>query len=131
MTRPEVEADMSWADGVVRRASRKLADGETLIVSIPAFEADGRRRRIVLVTDRRVLVVGLRKEPTLDFPLSAACSYDRTGGLLTFTTGGDEVAIRDVDEIAGRSIVEFLGTRQVRRTNIASVRTRPPPEPTE
>lgn len=116
---------MSQGDREVRRASRHLDPEEVVLASVVGREADGRRRRVVLVTDQRVLISGTRGDEPMAWSLDeASASFGLHGGLLTLRNEAQEVAVRDIDEMAARSIVQLLTTRTVLR----SVReaTRPP-----
>jgi hypothetical protein len=88
----------------VRRASHHLATYEALITSAIGLEADGRRRQVVLLTDRRVLLVGFRgEEPVALSREGCIAEYDTIGGLLSIRQGGRRIQIRDVDaDVAAR-----------------------------
>lgn len=116
---------MTGTDRGVRRARQQLADTEVVMASVTAIEAEGRRRRVVLVTDQRILVTGMRGDPATEFPLDGStCTYHRVGGLLTLRAGDVESVVRDVDELAGRTIVELLAARTARFTAQEAVRDR-------
>lgn len=100
---------MNRTDRAVRRASHHLAEGEALIASTLGREADGRRRQVVLLTDRRVLLVGLRGEPPIAL-LREGCAaeYDTIGGVLTVRQGDRSVEIRDVRADAAARVITLL-----------------------
>lgn len=107
---------MSRVDRAVRRARQHLDHDEVLLVSAWGSEADGRRARVVVVTDRRV-VVGWRR-PTPPDVLSAAtrARYDRTGRRLTLVDGDGDVIVelRDVDHREGQQVAALLDRRHDR-----------------
>jgi hypothetical protein len=81
-----------------------------------ALEEEGRRRQVVVVTDRRVLITGLRGETSVDFPLDGStCHYQRAGGRLTFGHEDRELTVREIDGLAGRNIQTLLEARATRR----------------
>ncbi len=96
---------MSRIDRAVRHACHHhLAPDEALIASALGTEAEGRRRQVVLVTDKRVLIAGLRAHPPIALPRQGCTAgFDPTGNVLTLANGGQEVVLRDVDvDTAGR-----------------------------
>jgi hypothetical protein len=113
-------------DHGVHRAWRCLDPGEVVLASVVGIEADGRRRRIVLLTDRRIVAVWRRGGPPVVLGYSGAtCGYDRSGGLLTFASGDDEVVLRDVEAHVARTAVSLVTTR--REVAARAPRTEPPP----
>jgi hypothetical protein len=98
------EVSMRRTDRAVRRASQHLAAGEALITSAIGLEAEGRRRQVVLLTDRRVLLVGFRGEEPVVLPREGCVGeYDTIGGLLSIWQGDQQLQIRDVDgDVAAR-----------------------------
>lgn len=113
-------------DHGVQRAWRQLDAGEVVLTSAVGIEADGRRRRIVLLTDRRIVIVWRRGGPPLVLGYAGAtCGYDRRGGLLTLVSGDDEVVLRDVEEAVGRTVVSLVTSR--REVAARAPRTDPPP----
>jgi hypothetical protein len=114
---------MARTDRGVRRARRHLTANETVLASVIALEDAGRRRQVVVITDQRVLVTGMRGESSLEFPLEGStCCYQRAGGRLTLRSDGQELVVREVDEVAGRTIVELLAARATRRSAQEAVR---------
>jgi hypothetical protein len=104
---------LSWADRAVRRARPHLGDDEGIVAMALGIEADGRRRQLVLLTDRRLLVVGLRSDPPTPLdPDGTRGSFDPTGDLLTLRDGEDELLLRDVDPAAGRRLLALLDQRR-------------------
>ena len=100
---------MSRTDRAVRRASHHLASGEALIASALGLEVDGRRRQVVLLTDKRVLLVGLRAEAPTALPREGcAADYDTVGGLLTVRQGDRRFEVRDIEEGAAARLITFL-----------------------
>lgn len=99
---------MSRVDRAVRRARQHLDRHEVLLVSAWGVEAEGRRARVVVVTDQRV-IVGWRR-PTAPDILSQAttATFERTGGLLTLTDGDVQLRLRDVDPREGQQVVALL-----------------------
>lgn len=97
---------MSRTDRAVRRASHHLATDEALITSALGLELDGRRRQVVLLTDRRVLLVGFRGEAPVGIPREGcAAEYDTVGGLLHIRQGEQQLLIRGVaSDVAARLI---------------------------
>lgn len=97
---------MRRTDRAVRRASQHLATDEALITSALGLEVDGRRRLVVLLTDRRVLLVGFRGEaPVALSREGCAAEYDAVGGLLHIRQGEEQLLIRDVaSDVAARLI---------------------------
>lgn len=114
---------MDRADRGVRRARRHLSDGEVVLASATGLEGDGRRRRVVVVTDRRVLVTPMRGDASVEFPLDGStCRYQRAGGRLTLGSDEHDLVVREVDELASRTIVELLAARATRRSAQDAVR---------
>lgn len=100
---------MGLLDRGIRRALRHLDDGEVVVASLTGIEADGRRRRFVVVTGHRVLVGSARGEEPVDHSLDEVdAHYDRRGGRLTLQTRESETVLRDVDELAVRALVEVV-----------------------
>jgi hypothetical protein len=103
-------------DGIeraIRRARRHLADDEGIVATAPGLEADGRRRQVVLLTDRRLLVVAVRGGAPLELdPDGTRTSFDTVGKLLTLVDGEDEVVLRNVDLRAGRQLLALLALRR-------------------
>lgn len=114
---------MARTDRGVRRARCHLTSDEVVVASAPAVEDEGHRRQVVVVTDRRVLIAGLRGDAVAEFPLDGStCRYQRTGGRLTFVHEDRELTVRDIDELASRNIQTLLETRATLRTAQDAVR---------
>ncbi len=113
---------MVFGDRNVPRVRRHLKDGEVLVSSVAGVEADGRRRRLVVVTDRRICISWFRGGPPVEFGLEGAeAEFDPTGRLLTVRQGDEEVMLRDVDEMAARALVELLSCYRHRSPRPAPV----------
>jgi hypothetical protein len=114
---------MARTERRVRRARRHLATGELVMASAVALEDEGRRRQVVVVTDRRVLVTGLRGDTSVEFPLDGStCEYQRCGARLTLRHDELQVTVREIDELASRTIQTLLGARATRRSVQDAVR---------
>jgi hypothetical protein len=114
---------MARTDRSVRRARRHLTDDEVVMASAMAIEDEGRRRQVVVVTDHRVLVTGLRGDTSVEFPLDGStCGYERAGGRLTLRSDERELVVREVDELASRTILTLLAARATRRSAQEAVR---------
>jgi hypothetical protein len=104
---------MSWSDRAVRRARQHLADDEGIVATALGIEADGRRRQLVLLTDRQLVVSGLRSaSPRTMDPDAAHGAFDPTGGLLTLQDGEGEVVLREVDRAAAQRLLVLLAQRR-------------------
>jgi hypothetical protein len=105
-------------DGIeraIRRARPHLAWDEGIVATAVGLEADGRRRQVVLLTDRRLLVVAVRGGTPLELdPDGTRSSFDTVGKLLTLVDGADEVVLRNVDVRAGRQLLALLALRRPR-----------------
>jgi hypothetical protein len=104
---------MSWSDRAVRRARQHLADDEGIVATALGIEADGRRRQLVLLTDRRLLVAGLRSTPphAMD-PDATRGAFDPTGDLLSLREGDDEILLRAVERTAAQRLLVLLEQRR-------------------
>jgi hypothetical protein len=99
----------------VRRARTALAADEGIVAAATGRESDGRRRLLVLLTDRRVLVTSLRGAAARQLdPDTTHAAFDPTGALLTLSGDGDEVVLRDVDARAAQQLVRLLEARRPR-----------------
>lgn len=105
---------MSRVDRAVRRARQHLQPDEALLVSAWGIEADGRRHRVVVVTDQRVLVAWRRPGPPDVLSMNASATYDRLEGRLTLTDGESSITLRDVETREGRQVVQLLDRRHAR-----------------
>lgn len=105
---------MSRVDRAVRRARQHLDPGEVLLVSAWGVEAEGRRARVVVVTDRRV-IVGWRRPGQPDvLSVSTTASFDHAQHMLTLTDGDTVVGLRDVDPREGHQVVHLLDRAHTR-----------------
>lgn len=115
---------MVSVDRAVRRACVHLGVQETLIASAVGREAEGRRCQVVLVTDRRLLVVGRRGDAPTEFdPDDCRATFDRATESLSIEQAGRGVRLRDVTEPAARQVVTLVTTRWR-----SSVRWQDPPQ---
>lgn len=105
---------MSRVDRAVRRVRQHLDDDEALLVSAWGIEAEGRRHRVVVVTDQRVLVAWRRPGPPESLSASTSATYDRLDGLLVLTDGDTIVRLRAVESREGRQVVQLLDRRHER-----------------
>ena len=116
---------MSRSDRAVQRASHHLAPGEALVASTLGREAAGRRRQVVLLTDRRLLLVGLRGEPPRAL-LREGCTaeYDTVGGVLTVRQGDGRLEIRDVKADSAARMITLLRRHRstLLRRDVSSLR---------
>ena len=99
---------MSRVDRAVRRVRQHLDRTEYLQASAWGVEADGRRARVVVVTDHRVVVGWRRPAPPQELTLGTAATYDRREGRLTLVDGDTTIQLRDVDAREGRQVVALL-----------------------
>lgn len=105
---------MSRVDRAVRRVRQHLDDNEALLVSAWGIEAEGRRHRVVVVTDQRVLVAWRRPGPPESLSATTSATYDRLDGLLVLTDGDTVVRLRAVEPREGRQVVQLLDRRHDR-----------------
>jgi hypothetical protein len=104
---------VSRSDRAVRRARRHLADGEGIVATALGIEADGRRRHVVLLTDRRLLVSNLRTDPPVQLdPDGTRGEFDPTGDLLTLRDDDRELVLRGVEPVSARQLLGLLGQRR-------------------
>lgn len=86
-------------DRVVRRAVDRLGPAEGLVASLLGYEPEGRRRHVVLATDRRVIIAAVRPAPATELgydQLAAAAAVD--GALVLTTTDGSQHVVERVIE---------------------------------
>ena len=92
-----------------QRALRLLAADEVVVASLQGIEAEGRRRRFVLVTDRRLLVGSARGEEPTDLALiGTTARFETARSRLIIDSDGAEIALRDVDPGPARALVAVL-----------------------
>jgi hypothetical protein len=92
-----------------RRTLQELDPSEVVVASLSGVEAHGRRRRFVLLTDRRLLVGSTRGEAPVELGLDdLEAEMERSTGILTLRCAAERVALRDVDEVAARALVAVV-----------------------
>lgn len=100
---------MSRDDRRIAHARRHLDEGELVLASALGREIGGRRGRVVLVSDRRVIIAWTRPEPADDLPLQTCTArYDSAERILTITDAGRSIQVRDVEPVAARPVVECI-----------------------
>ena len=93
----------------VARAQRHLDPGEPVLASAVGRELAGRRGRVVLVTNTRVVVTWTRAAPPEELSLlDCTATYDPGMHILTLDDGGTMLSVGDVDPHAARSVIECL-----------------------
>lgn len=105
---------MSRLDRAVRRVRQHLDRDEGLLASAAGVEDDGRRLRVVVVTDRRVVVGWRRGAPPDMLGMTTTGTYDRTEGRLELVDGDQVVALRQVDRHEAERVLRVLGRRHAR-----------------
>lgn len=106
---------MSRLDRAVRRVRQQHLDpDEGLLASACGLEVDGRRHRVVVVTDRRVVVAWRRGDTPDLLAMTATGTYDRATGHLELADEDVTVALRDVDQHEAERVVRVLGRRHHR-----------------
>jgi hypothetical protein len=105
---------VSRVDRAIRRARQHLDRDEALLASAWGLEADGRRARVVVVTDRRVLVAWRRPSPPDELGMATTATYDRGDGVLALVDGDTTIRLRDVEPRDGRQVVQLLDRRHER-----------------
>lgn len=106
---------MSRTDRAVYRTLRHLAANETLLASAVGYEDEGRRRQVVLLTNQRVLVTGLRHDPPVELPVAAAsAAFEPDPPRLTLYQHAEaKVRVRDIEADAARQVVAVLDDHRV------------------
>ena len=100
---------MGLLDRGIHRALRHLDDGEVVVASLTGLEAEGRRRRFVVVTDQRLLIGSARGDTPTDLPLhTVSAHFDGRTRRLSIEASESATALREVDELAARALVEFV-----------------------
>lgn len=101
------------SDRLIRRAMTHLAPGEGLMASLLGFEHEGRRRHVVLATDRRVLIASVRPAPPTELGYPELVEVDAADGALvmTTTTGEQHVVERVTEPRRLALMVELLRGR--------------------
>jgi hypothetical protein len=103
---------MGRDDRGVHRARRWLEAGELVLASASGREPDGRRRRIVLLTERRIVVAWHRGGPAVELGYAATAGRYERDGRLVLVAGGEEHVLREVDAHVARTIVSLITTRR-------------------
>jgi hypothetical protein len=94
-------------------AREHFAVDEVPVVCVLGREAEGRRRRLVVLTDRRLLVVGRGTEPLIE--LSADLTrpaYDLTDGTLRLEDPERTVTVREVEPGPATLLADLLSWRR-------------------
>ena len=106
---------MSRTDRVLRRTSHHLSRAEVLLGTAVGLEVDGRRRQVLLLTDQRVLRVGLRNHEPDELPLPGSRAvFDEAGGILTVSNAAGRLELRGVERAAAERIELLLGWHRSR-----------------
>ena len=104
---------MSRLDRALHDVRHHLAAGEVPVVSVLGREVDGRRRRLVVLTEHRLLVAGRRTEALVAFcPDACTVAYDPVGAVLTITDASTTLSLRDVDATAAGLLQDLLRWRR-------------------
>ena len=100
---------MGLLDRAIRRALRDLDDGEVVVASLTGLEAEGRRRRFIVVTGRRMLIGSARGDAPTEFALhTVTARFDRSARRLSIEADGSATTLREVDELAARALAEVV-----------------------
>ena len=102
---------MSRVDRAVRRTRQHLDQDEALLATAWGFEDEGRRARVVVVTDRRVVVGWRRPAPPDVLAAATTATFDATTRSLSLTDGAGTVRLRDVDPQDAQQVVALLHHR--------------------
>lgn len=102
---------MSRIDRAVRRTRQHLDRDEGLLASAWGREVDGRRHRVVLVTDRRVVVGWRRPAPPDELSMTTSATYHASEGRLELADGDHVVELRDVEPDEGRRVARLTDRR--------------------
>lgn len=108
---------MSLLDRVVRDTRRELAPMEGLIGCVQGYELGGRRRLVVVATDRRVFLVAPRRGTPVRLDYAdiddVSMASDDGGMILTITTadGSTHDVCRIEDTHALQLLVELVSAR--------------------
>lgn len=105
---------MSRLDRAVHRIRQHLDRDEGLLASAMGLELEGRRHRVVVVTDRRVVVGWRRGTPPDVLSMTTTGTYHREEGRLELVDGDQVVVLRDVDRHEAERVVGVLGRRHRR-----------------
>lgn len=82
-----------------------------MLASAAGCEPDGRRRQVVLLTDRRLLIAAVRGGTPTELGVdTTSASYETDRALLVLEADGQPVAmVRDVEVTAASQIMRLLG----------------------
>jgi len=106
---------MSRTDRVLRRTSHHLAAEEVLLGTAVGLEVDGRRRQVLLLTDQRVLRVGLRNDVPDELPVAGSrAAFAEVGGILTVSNAAGRLELRGVEPAAAGRVELLLGWHRSR-----------------
>ena len=105
---------MSRLDRAVRRVRQHLDRDEGLLACAAGVEDDGRRHRVVVVTDRRVVVGWRRGTPPDVLSMTTTGTYHRAEGRLELVDGDQVVVVQQVDRQEAERVLEVLGRRHDR-----------------
>ncbi len=106
---------------MLRRTSHHLAAEEVLLGTAVGLEVDGRRRQALLLTDQRVLRVGLRRDAPDELPLAGSrATFDEVGAILTVSNAAGCLELRDVERAAAERVELLLGWHRSRLRSRAS-----------
>ena len=87
------------SDRAIRRAMNHLGPSEGLMASLLGYEEGGRRRHVVLATDRRVLIAPVRPSPPVELGYTQLLAAEAVDGALVLTTvEGDQHIVERVTE---------------------------------
>lgn len=105
---------MSRLDRAMRRVRQHLDRDEGLLASAEGVEDEGRRHRVVVVTDRRVVVGWRRGAPPDVLSMTTTGTYDRSDERLELVDGDRVVVLRQVDRHQADQVLRVLGRRHAR-----------------
>ena len=106
---------MSRTDRALRRTSHHLAAEEVLLGTAVGLEIDGRRRQVLLLTDQRVLRVGVRDGVPDQLPLAGSrATFEAVGAILTVSNAVGRLELRDVERAAAERVELLLGWHRSR-----------------
>ena len=104
---------MSRLDRAMHEAREHFAVDEVPVVCVLGREAEGRRRRLVVLTDRRLLVVGRGTEPLIELSADLARpTYDLTVGTLRLEDPERTVTVREVEPGPAALLADLLSWRR-------------------
>ncbi len=100
---------------MLRRTSHHLAAEEVLLGTAVGLEVDGRRRQVLLLTDQRVLRVGLRNDVPDQLPVAGSrAAFEEVGGILTVSNAAGRLELRGVEPAAAGRVELLLGWHRSR-----------------